>query len=451
MRSPADRPVRSQILGGPAAADRDGSHRVARMAERVARTLAIALIVAAVWKAFAQRGSEAEAVRVEGELRESLPRLSRSNASAVHLPLDRIPDVVERHWLIAVRRAGTSIRWSDAGVGPATAISIARAADPAGLVTVSIASADSGTVILRDSLGLLDSIAIAPPGSRVTVPAVQGTVRVDAAGGHRATARAPSERMLRPVLVVGSAGWESKFVAAALEERGWTVHSRIRVSPTATVSHGESIPLDTANHAAVILLDSIAATSTSGLLRYVRMGGGVILAAGAGRGSALATVAPAREHQPVAGSLLRSVSASAREGLPFLALTSLREDAVALDRRGGQVVVAVRREGAGRVATVGETESWRWRMTGGADAPAAHRRFWSSIVASVAYAPGPATPPVDPEAAPYAALVDALGEPTTTSAIASTQEKPLRSWWMGGAILALLLAEWVSRRIRGER
>ena len=37
-------------------------------------------------------------------------------------------------------------------------------------------------------------------------------------------------------------------------------------------------------------------------------------------------------------------------------------DAATIDRRDGQVIVAARREGAGRVVTVGEIESWRWRM-----------------------------------------------------------------------------------------
>ena len=423
----------------------------AGVAERVARALALGLVVIAAWGAFAPRSRATETVRVEGELRQALVPLSHSPAGALELTLDRVPGVVERDWLVALRRAGTAIAWKDAGLPSPMAIAITRAADPAGVVTVSIAATDAGSVVLRDAIGAVDSIAIAPPGARVTASAVQGSVRIDRDGVALASTSVPAELVLRPLLVLGSAGWEAKFVIAALEERGWTVHSRITVSPTATVSHGAAMPLDTANYAAIVLLDSVATASTSGVLRYLRTGGGVILAAGAWRGSALGAVAPARSAVAIAGSLLRPVSSTGRDGLPLAALTSLRGDAVALDERDGHVSVAVRREGAGRVATVGETESWRWRMSGGDGSPDAHRRFWANVIAAVAYAPSLSASPAAPEAAPYAALIDALGEPTAGATAASGPGRRTLPWWLGGGILALLLAEWVSRRLRGER
>jgi len=60
-------------------------------------------------------------------------------------------------------------------------------------------------------------------------------------------------------------------------------------------------------------------------------------------------------------------------------------------------------------------------------------------------------PPVDPESAPYAALVEALGEPTGEVAGGAQQPPAGLPMWMGAAILLLLLSEWLSRRLRGER
>ena len=132
-------------------------------------------------------------------------------------------------------------------------------------------------------------------------------------------------------------------------------------------------------------------------------------------------------------------------------LTALRADAVTIDRRSGNAVAAVRREGAGRVAIVGETESWRWRMAGGPDAPAEHRRWWAGIVSAVAYAPAMATPRADPEGAPYASLVHALGPASREATTIPPSTGSMLPAWLGAIILGLLLLEWASRRLRGER
>jgi hypothetical protein len=131
-------------------------------------------------------------------------------------------------------------------------------------------------------------------------------------------------------------------------------------------------------------------------------------------------------------------------------LEGLRGDAVPLSTRGALLTVAARREGAGRVLQAGFDETWRWRMQGGADAVAAHRAWWSRMVASVAAAP---LPPADEspaaEGAPLARLVDALGPAV---AIAPDASGPHRlPGWLLPAILLCLLAEWASRRWRGAR
>jgi len=425
--------------------------RIARVGEALARAAALALIAFAVWRALSWLDPASTRLRVEAPNRDVLRALSTAAVPAVHLPLGRTPDVIERDWLTALRRAGTIVTWNDAGLAPAAAVSIAEVADPVGGSIVTVATSGTGMVIVSDSLGVIDSTRLGPLGARVTAPSLLGAVTVVRNGTTIARALQPARPELRPLLVIGSAGWETKFVIAALEERGWDVRSRVRVSPTAEVTHGSPVRIDTGSVAAVIVLDSASAASASGLLAYVRAGGGMILAGSAGRVGAFAAVAPARLAPMIAGSLLRRASSAGRDGLPLYPLVALRDDAVSIDQRDGHVVVAARREGAGRILSVGEVESWRWRMAGGADAPAQHRAWWSRIVSGAAYAPVASIPPLGPEGAPYAALVDALGEPTGDVAGGSQSPTAALPMWMGAAILLLLLSEWVSRRLRGER
>ena len=417
----------------------------------MARVLALLLVAFGVWRVLAWKHDALAPVRVDAPIRDAFARLTAMDVAAMHLPLASTPDAVERDWLVALRRAGTTVTWSDAGLAPPAAISLTRMADPAGGIAVAVASSGEGTISITDTLGLVDSVSAGALGARITAPSVQGSVTARQGSAAIARGQPPVPRVLRPLLVTGSAGWETKFIIAALEERGWAVHSRIRVSPTATVTQGRQARLDTASYSAAIVLDSAGAPPSAALVSYVRQGGGLVLAGNAARASALAAIAPARYGTPVAGSLLRSASATGREGLPMLPLADLRVDAVALDERDGRTIAAARREGAGRVALVGETESWRWRMARGAHGPAEHRRWWAGIVSSVAHAPLAAIPVSDPESAPYAALVDALGgsvqAPATTPGLPSPALPP----WLGASILGLLLFEWASRRLRGER
>ena len=425
--------------------------RIVRALEIFARAAALALIAFAIWRTLAPRNDGEATIRLDSVTSEALAAVTTGPPRRVQLALHEVPTVTARDWLVALRRAGTPIAWWDAALAPPVAITVSHAADPVGGVTIAIAARDSTTLGVADALGVIDSITPASHGARISASAVQGSVRLEHDGRSLGGASAPVPRALRPVLVSGSAGWEAKFIIAALEERGWTVHSRIRVSPTALVSQGRDLPLDTARYAAVILLDSTTSFPASAILRYVRSGGGLILAGDANRIPTLAGIAPARPGEPIAGSLLRSASAAGRNGLALVPLASLRSDAVEIDQRDGHVVVAARREGAGRVIAVGESESWRWRMTGGDDAPADHRAWWSHIVASAAYAPLANIPATDPEAAPYAALIDALGAPVAELAPSPTPPAEPLPWWLGISILALLLAEWFSRRLRGAR
>jgi hypothetical protein len=71
-----------------------------------------------------------------------------------------------------------------------------------------------------------------------------------------------------------------------------------------------------------------------------------------------------------ANSEARPIQANGTVGLATLALapiTSLRSDAVPVEKRAGVVAVTARRTSAGRALQLGYEDTWRWRMGGGAD------------------------------------------------------------------------------------
>ncbi len=122
-----------------------------------------------------------------------------------------------------------------------------------------------------------------------------------------------------------------------------------------------------------------------------------------------------------------------------------------LESRDGRVIAAARRAGTGRVVQLGYDDTWRWRLGGAGDAPAAHRAFWSSVVSSAAYrAATPIAAGQGGDAAPLASLYHDLGAPTPPVA-ATFHVTPGLRWWMFAALAALLLTEWASRRLRGAR
>ena len=74
------------------------------------------------------------------------------------------------------------------------------------------------------------------------------------------------EVLVDPYPVIGGAGviaegpYERKetLTAAALEEAGWLVDGRYRVSPRTSVTLGAPTRLDTSRYAVVVLLDSMS-------------------------------------------------------------------------------------------------------------------------------------------------------------------------------------------------
>jgi hypothetical protein len=253
------------------------------------------------------------------------------------------------------------------------------------------------------------------------------------------------------VLVLGRAGWESKFVLAALTEAGWRVRARLPAAPGVTITDPALLPIDTARYDVAVVLDSSAADLAPSIARFVAAGGGLVAAGGATNLDALRPLLPARAGDRRPGRILLDADSVTRADLPLRPLDGLRGDAVPLERQPGGLAVAARRAGQGRALAVGYDESWRWRMLGGASGPASHRAWWSRTVGLAAPEHAAVTSPAGADAAPTAALVDALGPASTAAAAATAPSREPLPLLLLAAIAAALLAETASRRFRGER
>lgn len=436
-------------------------------AEWAARGLAIALLG---WALAAAIGSAGAGDRRAGAGRAATLRLggaghrsteaARAVASAtrdpelvsLHARFDAAPGAAVRDWLRAIAGAGTAVTWS--GDLVAAALTVEPLRDPRGGALVTVAAPD-GWVEVRDAAGMVDSLAVAAGGASLRLPTVVGEVTATV-GGTVARDGLRDTASVREVVLLGRAGWEGKFVAAALEEHGWRVRPRFAVAPGLDVAQGP-LDLDTARVSAVVAIDSSAARHADAIAGFVRAGGGLVLGATAAHAPGLAALAAGRTGPLVRGtnSFAAAVAPVRRATLDAYPIAPAPE-AVVLESRGGAAVVAARRVEAGRVAQSGYDESWRWRMAGAEDAPAAHREFWARLVETVAYAPvaradSPAARDADP--APLAATVAALGPPVAAPPAGGGEDRfdPARSIWVYISAVVLLLAEWLSRRLRGAR
>lgn len=445
-----------------------------RLLERVSRAVARTALGGLLWLAW--RPPAAAAPRVAADRTAALPALlsqaTRAPVSQLDLTIDSIPGRREREWVRALAGAGTAVTWRRAdsasapeGV-PGVAITAEPVADPSGRTRLVAMGQPGAALAIADAAGSIDSAVVSAGGARVIAATIDGGVVGNGARGAATTVRHDS-LLLRPVLVLANAGWEGKFIVAALEEDGWGVEARFAVAPRVAVvqgigaggAGGTGASIDTARYAAVIAVDESAAPHASALVRFVRQGGGLVVAREAMSVPSLAPILPARAGATITPVLGAIVSDQPLRALGGVSLTAVRRDAVVLDRSGGGVRSVAARIGVGRVLMSGYGETWRWRMEGGESAPAEHRTWWSSMVGSVAYAPlVRLTPPVQLSATtpadetPYAALVDVLGEPASGSApvvapiSAIAWQRLLFVLLIGG-----LLAEWSSRRLRGAR
>ena len=382
-----------------------------------------------------------------------------ASPSRVDVRLDHPPGGRDRDWLAALSGAATRVAWSGPQLAP-TAIAAEPRADPQGGVEVSVAAPAGAPVVLADTLGVLDSSRASAAGVRAYVPKSRATVDavvgpVDARGAVRDSLE------LKSLFVVGAAGWEAKFAVAALEERGWKVDAYLAVSPKGDVLQRGGVrgtlgaerrrmaDLDTARYSAVLAIDSTAERFAQRIADFVREGGGLVLWTPAARVTALAAVAPGRP-----GGIIREKDgpppdSAPRSALELMPIVSLVPDAVVLEQRGDAVAVAARRVGVGRVIETGYTDSWRWRMAGGVDAPMRQRAWLAGLVSLVAYAPRHAIAAAPSDAAPLASLIDRLGPPA--AAVGQGIPMALLVRWVFALLCGALFVEWASRRLRGAK
>ncbi len=414
------------------------------------RVASLALLAWTIWLATgARRATGEHRVARSAALADSLASWTLDpRADSLHVALDELPPPQQRAWLGALRRAGAAVSWSSAGVAP-VALAVEPLNGPASGVRALFAAPVGSRVVVSDSLGVLDTIVTAGPSASLRALGVIGTARA-LAGGTESSARPRDSLESRSVAVLGSVGWEAKFVIAALEESGWKVSARLAVAPGIFVRQG-SVKLDTSTTGVVVVLDSTAAGDADAVERFVRSGGGLVLAGDASRSARFARLAAGRVGTRVSAASISFADSTPRRALGFYPIAA-RDGAVAVESRDGATVVAARRVGAGRVVQVGYDATWRWRMQGGGDSPDAHRDWWSMVVGSAAYR---ASHPLAQNAealdpAPLAATFAALGEPVAPQhASAAPAAPPTLRGWMLLALLAMLLAEWASRRLRG--
>lgn len=418
--------------------------------EWVLRAVALALLVWCLGLALRAGSDERTEMASSQNLKESLERWTTvARPTRAHVALDHPPTRLEQDWLAALNGVGTAVEWSGPSLLP-TALSMEPRADPAGGADVSVAAPLDATVVLRDTLGVLDSIRADAYGVRAYVARPRPTLEA-AVGPVVAGAARRDSLELRRLLVLGAAGWETKFVTAALEERGWDVDTHVSVSPETSVRQGRVAEIDTSRYSAVLALDTTAALYADPIARYVRSGGGLVLWSPAAAARGLAPLAPGQPGERIEDEGRPPSEAAPRDDLTLVPVVSLAPKATALKWRGESVALAARRVDAGRVIQNGYVNSWRWRMAGGEDAPDLHRAWLAGLVARVAYTGRSRVQAPETDPAPVAALIDRLGPavPELEEGQAGTREARLP--WIFAALCTVLLLEWLSRRMRGVK
>ena len=421
--------------------------------ENVLSGVVIGLLAILLARSLEKRGTAAEsplAARGTASLAEW--SMQAKPPAGIHVGFDRAPSPLERDWMRALKAAGSRVTWS--GDLPAMMIAASPVASPAGGTRVRVAAPDGSNVIVSDDVGVVDSVRAQNSGASVTLASESHASSARVSGSNASTVQGDSVR-LGKVLVIGNAGWESKFVVASLEEEGWKVDAFIRVAPDVDVTQGSIASIDTARYSAVVALDGAATSDAGRILEFVRTGGGLVLAPAAAALDAMSELrAGAATRVSSTATAIQASGSVSLGSLPLAPIMSLRSDAVPLEKRSANVAVAARRLAAGRVLQFGYEDTWRWRMGGGPNALRDHRTWWTSLISSVAYAPRIQRSAAisTGTSAPVADLVGAIGPAVPDQAVAN--RGPNRSHWMTWlfAIMSLaLIGEIASRRLRGAR
>jgi len=371
--------------------------------------------------------------------------------STISVQLDSVPSPRERDWLAALRASGSNVSWN--GSLPAIGLDVQPVASPTGGYHMLVSAPAGSSVVIGDEIGPIDTVRAGNGGASVLTQSASGEISATTSG---TTARAtlPGTLRIRRVLVIGAADWESKFVITALEEDGWKVGAQTHLAPGVSVTQGSLNPIDTTRYSAVIALDRSASAYGSEIVRFAATGGGVIIGAAAAGVESLSPLRAGSAGRIDVPSAITSERGSVTlQSLSVLPVDALKSDAVALEKRGGSVAVAARRFGSGRVVQLGYLDTWRWRMSGGDNSVAEHRKWWTNAVAGVAYAPALTRSVIGLVGnAPVARLIESLGKPASAvkTPLASTAAS-VSLWWLFAILSSSLLAEWVSRRTRGVR
>lgn len=386
-----------------------------RVGEWVLRVLSFALLGVLLMRMWSPVGRSARAESAtDGAVAGSLPHWSKTSPGRIHVSLDSTLPPLERDWFAAIAHSGSVVTWDAPKIVPVAAV-LTRVADPVGVSELDVSAPPKGVVAIRGPFGGIDSVAAGPNGVRVGIPgsATSMTVYV---GETKAVVAKPDSVVLRKLLVEGAASWETKFTIKALTERGWSVDALTHVAPGVDVREGSPAMPDTSRYAGVIAVDSTAALIRRGADAFVRKGGGLVTLSDA------STIGP------------RGVRAVVLE-------------------KGPAGDIRAMRIGNGRVIQVSYKDLWRRRMADADsidDPVAAHRELLADIVASVAFAPRIAVSTdslSDP--APLADMAAKLGRRTAIADAGSPFGDAIPTSVLFGILIASLLIELASRRLRG--
>ncbi|QJR35868.1 hypothetical protein [Gemmatimonas groenlandica] len=389
----------------------------------------------------------------------------------VTVDLSALPSPRARALFGAVDGADIALRWIDRTQASGIALSATTVAGHSQAIDVRVAGSTAASLplVLRDLGGMLDSIpATRRAGWRLASMSPPLRVLI---GASEARVFAREAAPTRRVMLMAEPGWESKFVAAALEEAGWQVDGSYRVSPRTAITVGAPARLDTSRYAVVVLLDSMS-VDAAGVTRFVQQGGGLVLGGDALRISALSPISPARATSTrggAAGALLTNVP---QRGLEAWELVANRGAAVVRsdpsEHGHAEPVLVAQRVGAGRVVASAYRNSWRWRMEGTDDGAAEHRAWWGAVLGLAAGVPTVAVDTLADaypgDAAPFADLVARIGGPVGADSAVAPNRTSARSAFdalmdrlraapglLFMVIALTLLGEWASRRLRGNR
>lgn len=417
--------------------------------EEVLRVVVIAVLAVMLWQSLRPQSAGGRSVSATGAEGRSLASWSAlpTPPSRLVLHLSAVPSAVQRAWLAAIAAAGSKVSWS--GNLPVTMIGAAAIPSPTGGVRVDVAAPSGSSVVLRDELGAIDTLRIRDGGASVSLPATSSPLTATL-NGTVAIATTRDSLGQRKVLVIGSVGWESKFVVAALEEAGWKVDADLRVAPGVDVTQGAPATIDTSRYSAIVALDAATAPFAGRISEFARIGGGVVLAPAAASVDAMSALRVGNGARANTSATTIRSGAVDLASLPLAPLTSLRGDAVVIQKRGLSVAIAGRRFGAGRVVQLGYGDTWRWRMSGVEQSVRDHRQWWTDRVSSVAYAPGNSreTSSVANEA-PLASLVAAIGAASASSVGGFTPRGTTTPVPLFALLALAITAEVALRRLRG--